>query len=367
MTNIIDPAPLPNHSRRSKRWLALLSASVLLHVIAYQWAEGLIGMPSLHNRESVVITTELKPVPPPVPPAVEKVAVAPTPRPQRAPVRHALPAVVQPEAESSSVTNIPGTSAEGPLETPEQAEANKTETPAPEATSPAPQESTATRYKISPPPSAELKYDVQALRKGQQWYGNGLFRWEAGGDSYRIIGGAGITMLFKITVLNFKSEGLIGEQGLAPVLYSEKPINKSLVNTHFQHANGKISFSASEASYPYKGGEQDRASIIWQLAGIGRGDPAQFASGTEIDLVVAGTRDADTWRIKVIGEEEIDTGLGKLTAWHVLRTPLPGSYDRRIDIWFAPQHNWYPVKVRYTEANGDFFDLSLTALTPITN
>lgn len=367
MTNIIDPAPPPGHSRRSKRWLALLLASMLLHVIVYQWAEGLIGMPSLHNRESVVITTELKSVPPPVPPAAEKVTVAPTSRPQRAPIRQTPPAVVQPEVEISPVTDMPGTSAEGLLETPELTAADKTETPAQEPANPAPQESTATRYKISLPPSAELKYDVQALRKGQQWYGNGLFRWESGGDSYRITGEAGVTMLFKITVLNFKSEGLIGEQGLAPVLYSEKPLNKSLVNTHFQHTNGKISFSASEASYPYKGGEQDRASIIWQLAGIGRGDPAQFAPGTEIDLVVAGTRDADTWRIKVIGEEEIDTGLGTLTAWHVSRTPLPGSYDRRIDIWLAPQRNWYPVKVRYTEANGDFFDLSLMALTPITN
>ena len=261
---------------------------------------------------------------------------------------------------------MPGASAEGPLETPELTDANETP-PAEPAKPAAPQESPAPRYKIAPPPSAELKYDVQALIKGQQWYGNGLFRWESGSDSYRLTGEANVTLLFKITVLNFKSEGLINEQGLAPVLYSEKPFRKSLVNTHFQHANGKISFSASEASYPYKGGEQDRASIIWQLASIGRGGAAQFAPGAEVDIDVAGTRDLDTWRIKVIGEEEIDTGLGKLTAWHVVRSPRPGSYDRSIDIWFAPQRDWYPVKVRYTEANGDFIDMSLTAQTPLTN
>jgi len=366
MKNIIDPVPSPSHSRRSARWLALLLASVLLHAIVYQWAEGLIGMPSLHTRESTVITTELKPLPPPAPPAAEKVAVTPTPRPQRAPIRHASPAVVQPEVENLPVTDMPGASAEGPLETPELTDAN--ETPVAEPAKPTvPQESTAPRYKIAPPPSAELKYDVQALIKGQQWYGNGLFRWESGSDSYRLTGEANVTLLFKITVLNFKSEGLINEQGLAPVLYSEKPFRKSLVNTHFQHANGKISFSASEASYPYKGGEQDRASIIWQLASIGRGGAAQFAPGAEVDIDVAGTRDLDTWRIKVIGEEEIDTGLGKLTAWHVVRSPRPGSYDRSIDIWFAPQRDWYPVKVRYTEANGDFIDMSLTAQTPLTN
>ena len=123
--------------------------------------------------------------------------------------------------------------------------------------------------------------------------------------------------------------------------------------------------SSVAATYPYKGGEQDRGSIIWQLAGIGRGDAAQFAPGAELDVVVAGNRDADTWIIKVIGQEEIDTPLGRMNTWHVSRAPRPGSYDQAIDIWFAPEREWYPVKVRYTYANGDYLDLSVSSLTPL--
>lgn len=50
------------------------------------------------------------------------------------------------------------------------------------------------------------------------------------------------------------------------------------------------------------------------------------------------------------------------TAWHVARAPKRGSYDQKLDIWLAPQQNWYPVRLRYTEANGDYLDMSLTRL-----
>lgn len=220
----------------------------------------------------------------------------------------------------------------------------------------------AKRYKIAPPPSATLEYDVQALRKGQNWHGSGVFEWETTDGGYRIHGEASITLIFKIGVLDFKSEGALTEDGIAPVLYSEKPWRKSLTNTHFRHGERLISFSASEATYPYQGGEQDRASIIWQLAGIGRGDSGQFAPGADFDIFVAGARNADTWRIHVLGEEEIDTPFGKLSAWHVVRAPQPGTHDQRIDIWLAPQQDWYPARVRYTYANGDHLDMSLSGI-----
>ncbi|MFC6518880.1 DUF3108 domain-containing protein [Undibacterium arcticum] len=124
------------------------------------------------------------------------------------------------------------------------------------------------------------------------------------------------------------------------------------------------SVSASTKSYPRQGGEQDRASIIWQLAGIGRADASVFAPGAEIDLFVAGARDGQVWRIQVVGQEQIETGTGKTVAWHVTRAPDPGSYDKSIDIWLAPQQDWYPVKLRETDKNGDYLDLSLSSLNP---
>jgi hypothetical protein len=145
-------------------------------------------------------------------------------------------------------------------------------------------------------------------------------------------------------------------------MYSEKKFRKSETATHFHRERNIISFSSSTKSYPRNGGEQDRASVVWQLAGIGRGDASKFSAGTQIDVTVAGTRDADTWSMVVVGQEEIHVAGENIQAWHVTRVPRAGSYDQKLDIWFAPQQNWYPVRLRYTETNGDFLDMSLTSL-----
>ncbi|HEX7634513.1 MAG TPA: DUF3108 domain-containing protein [Noviherbaspirillum sp.] len=350
-------------SRRGQRirLLALLIASVLLHVVAFHVAKGRIGLPSWRMQQPEVIQTELLPMPVAMPAPVipEPIAAVPKSRPRRraapplpavADAALAAPAAEEPDADTGTVT----VSADA------DSTAAKPAGQASSAQESKPQEPATKHYKFNTPPSAELAYDVKALQKGQTWYGSGVYRWETAGDHYTATIEVGVTVLFRITALNIKSDGKIQDGGLAPVLYSEKPWRRPLVNTHFQHDNHKISFSASEAVYPYNGSEQDRASVIWQLAGIGRGDAGQFTPGAEIDVVVAGTRDADTWRFKVIGQEEVDTPYGKLVAWHVKRAPAPGSYDRTIDIWLAPRQEWYPVKVRYTEANGDYYDLSLT-------
>lgn len=346
----------------------MLLASIALHLVAFNWASGRLGIPSLASPEPNVVAAALVHEQPAPPVAIESPPPArPKPKPRKKPAAPPAPVLPPPppapivetvepappgiEADGTSVDAIASTSDE--IAPPE---------PATASAPPAAKEASPVRYKVDPPPSAELQYDVRALRDGKNWYGSGMFRWEAAGGSYSITGEASISILFKITVLNFKSEGALKDFGIAPVLYSEKPWRKSLTNTHFRHADGKISFSASEAVYPYVGGEQDRASIMWQLAAIGRGDAGQFAPGAEFDIVVAGVRDADTWRIRVIGQEEIETAYGKFATWHVLRTPREGSHDQSIDIWLAPQREWYPVKLRYTYANGDYLDMSLSGM-----
>jgi hypothetical protein len=274
------------------------------------------------------------------------------PQPAPAPVTDAAP---------PAGMEVPGTSVEPATDITAVASSAAEAAPAAPAVSAADEQ--AVRYKVSPPPSAELKYDVQALREGQTVYGSGTISWQSEGNNYTVTGEAGILFF---SVLSFKSEGTIDDFGVAPVIYSEKRFRKPQTNTHFHRERNTISFSASTITYPRKGGEQDRASIIWQLAGIGRGDSEKFMPDAEIDIFVAGVRDGETWRIRVIGKEDVDIGGDKMAAWHVVRMPRPGSYDQRIDIWLAPQQEWYPVKLRYTETNGDFLDMLLSNMHLVT-
>ncbi|MDB5796089.1 MAG: hypothetical protein JWR25_2468 [Noviherbaspirillum sp.] len=372
------PSSSADNSQSKSRllhWAVVLITTVVLHLLVMTWASGHIGLPAFRNADNVTITTELLAAAPPGPPPPAAVRPAPSiPRAKQkaAPVRKPVPPMPAPQPESAPTLpvgmEVPGTSTEPVIETaqaPDHEDARKTP-PAkkPEATTPetaviekAENERKDLTYKIAPPPSADLKYDVHARRQGQKFHGSGRIVWHAQGPYYLITGEANLLVF---SLLNFKSDGLIDEFGVSPELYSEKRFRRAETNTHFHRERSTISFSASTVSYPRKGGEQDRASIIWQLAAIGRGDASRFASGAEIDIFVAGVRDGETWNIKVVGEEEIEVGIGRVLAWHVVRQPRLGSYDQKIDIWLAPQQNWYPIKILYTENNGDFLDMSLS-------
>jgi hypothetical protein len=111
--------------------------------------------------------------------------------------------------------------------------------------------------------------------------------------------------------------------------------------------------------YPLKGGEQDRSSVSWQLAAVARAAPDKFVPGSEWTFFVAGRRDADPWTFKVIGHDSVRTGLGAVDALHLVRLPPPDSKDQKLDIWLAPGHEWYPVRVRFTDSDDEFVDQTL--------
>ena len=213
------------------------------------------------------------------------------------------------------------------------------------------------------PPSVELKYDVQALRDGKVVYGSGKIGWRADAGRYQVDGEASVLFF---TVLNFQSVGAVDEFGVAPELYSEKRFRRPESVTRFDRGSQRILFSASDASFPRADGAQDRASIVWQLAAIGLGDPGRYTPGAAIELFVAGVRDAEPWVIQVNGQEQTETPAGSTEAWHVVRAPRSGSHDQKLDIWLAPQHWWYPVRLRFTETNGEYLDMAVTSVQPLT-
>lgn len=364
------PAPA---RKRGARWAVLLVASVLLHLLVFGWVKGQFTMPVLEKPTPVQVA--LLAPPPPLPQPALAAAQPRPPAPKARPRRPARVATAAPAPASAPVVEA---APEPDFVEDGQASAEEAGSGFPQAgATPAladllpamPVQEGLPELKwvaVDPPPSAELRYDVHAIKGDQQWYGSGVFRWESDGRQYRLTGEASASMLlFKITVLNFSSEGVINEYGVAPVLYSEKPWRKSMTNTHFQHAQQRISFSASTATYPYMGGEQDRGSVIWQLAAIGRGTPERVRAGAEIDLMVAGARDASPWRVTVLGEESIETAFGNMKAWHLARTRRSDHHDQRLDIWLAPAQHWYPVRLRHTYANGDHLELSLASVTPL--
>jgi hypothetical protein len=284
----------------------------------------------------------LPPPPPPPPlPRTFEVAAAPGPlaQPEAAP-----DAAASAQLAPASGQNGPAGAGVNPVAQAEPAPAP----PAPvAAAAPA-----APNYRVDLPPSADMTMDVDRVdADGTRWTGEAALGWRVEPGGYRIKVEVGIRLLFtRVNLLVLTSEGATGDDGFEPARMTEKRRGRALTATHFNREDATITFSASQNKYALAPGTQDKASVPLQLAGIARADPNQLSG--QIDILVGEDRDASMFRFLLLGQEEIDTKVGKLRTWHLSRPPKPGSYNSRLDVWLSPERGWYPVRIRNTEASG---------------
>lgn len=201
------------------------------------------------------------------------------------------------------------------------------------------------------PPSADLKYAIKAEQKGLALDGEATVKWRAGDGKYALSSESRASILGKI--LENRSEGLVDEHGLAPEKFTEKRFRKDPYTVTFDRGARTIRFTEGKLSYPIKGGEQDRASVPWQLSAMARAMPGKFVPGSEWRMFVAGRRDAEAWVFKVARMENLRTPMGQIDAVHLVKAPSADSKEQQIDIWLAPAHEWYPVRVRFSDHGGD--------------
>lgn len=213
---------------------------------------------------------------------------------------------------------------------------------------------------FSLPPPAELLYTIKARQRGLSISGDAVVQWRPADGKYAIATESHAGMFGKI--LENKSEGLIDDYGLAPATYYEKRFRKDATTATFQRDSKTIVFSAGEDSYPIKGGEQDRTSAPWQLAAIARSAPAKFTPGSEWSFFVAGRRDAEPWVFKVVAHEPVKTGVGEVEAVHLVKAPPKDKPGQQVDLWLAPSLDWYPVRVRFADEDGDYVDQLLAKI-----
>jgi len=214
---------------------------------------------------------------------------------------------------------------------------------------------------FSLPPSADLSYSVQARQRGMTLNGDSLTTWRVDGGKYTIAAETHVPLFGKI--IEHKSEGAIDDYGLAPLQFYEKRFRKEPSTTTFRRDSKTIVFSESDDSYPLTGGEQDRTSALWQLLALARGAPGKFTPNSEWVLFVAGRRDAEPWSFKVVGREQVHTGQGDVSAVHLLKAPPPDAQGQQVDIWLAPALDWYPVRVRFADNDGDFVEQTLEKIS----
>ena len=206
------------------------------------------------------------------------------------------------------------------------------------------------RYRVRLPAPVQITYELVRQPAGGPPAPAGTARltWRTDGDRYGLdLDGA---------LGRLHSEGASGDAGIAPRRALEETDAGTLV-TEFDADGHRVLFRATGAESPDNIGIQDRATVLMQLAGIGLAEPDQVRD--TLDVVVAGARDLRIARFRVLGREDVATGVGTLAAWHLAELAAPGT--ARLDIWLAPERGWLPVRLRLEDAGGTVTQ-TLTAL-----
>ena len=204
------------------------------------------------------------------------------------------------------------------------------------------------------PESALLKYQVLGQAKGLNYWASAELAWQQDGQTYdsRLTVSA-----FLLGSRTQTSKGTLGPEGLMPTRFGDK--NRSELAAHFQRDKGIISFSANSPDAPLLKGAQDRLSVVIQIGSLIAGDPERFPLGTMLSFQTVSQREAEVWHFLVEKEELLQLPFGEINAIKLNRKPRR-EFDQQIEIWFAPTLGYLPVRLRITNANGDFVDQLLS-------
>lgn len=250
------------------------------------------------------------------PPAAEPLAV-PAPVPAQARSARRAPAEPPPKAAPESTAPAPAPAAHTPAET--------------EATAAPPV------YPTRLPAAATLRYETERRQRG----GWAELRWQPREEGYTLalqgLGAAGAGL---------SSQGGFDAAGLAPQRHTEVRRGRELRAANFQREAGRITFSGPAIEHPLLPGSQDRLSWLVQLAGVLNAQPALAEPGTQLRMVVAGTRgDAEVWTFTVQPRAALEVPAGLVEQpVHLLREPRR-PYDTEVQVWLDPAREHLPVQL----------------------
>ncbi|WP_258186984.1 DUF3108 domain-containing protein [Variovorax sp. WS11] len=361
---------LPSVPRPPWRVLVLLAAAVLFAHVALLALAPLAGGPHPSPLAGKFITRTIVIAPPapepaaaPPPPAAAKpparrpprprpaarppASVAPSPAPTESPTPdQTAPAAAETPAEPGTAEAAPGAAAGDAAGTGSApAGAAGSGAAAGQAEAPAP---------MQIPGSVQLAFAVTGQIGAAPMQGVfGKLTWQQDGQQYDAQ--LSLNFLFK-TIRSQHSNGVIGPGGIEPARFSDT--RRSEVAAHFMREQAQVVFSNNAPSVPLLPGAQDRLSVILQLGALMAGDPARYPPGAAFAIQTVGPRDADLWIFKVEDDEHLKLQAGEFNARKLTRNPRK-PYDDKVELWIAPELGYLPVRIKQTQANGDFADFQL--------
>ncbi len=155
------------------------------------------------------------------------------------------------------------------------------------------------------------------------------------------------------------SEGRIVDGGLSPDRYDEETKvmmrDSRRVSVVFAPDSVTLGNGQQRDRLP---GVQDTASQFIQFTWMFGAHPEKLRVGNSFELPLALPRSMNTWTYDVAEEELLNTAVGPLNTFHLKPrrgTRRPGEWT--VDMWFAPELRYLPVRVHIEQDTGTYVDL----------
>ena len=157
------------------------------------------------------------------------------------------------------------------------------------------------------------------------------------------------------------SEGRIAESGLVPERYDEdtKVMFRERRRLSVLFAPESVTLGNGQQRERLAG-VQDTASQFIQFTWMFGTDPERLRVGNSFEFPLALPRSMNRWTYDVAEEETLYTSFGNLATFHLKpRRAVRRPGEWLVEMWFAPELRFLPVRIHIEQDAGTFVDLMI--------
>jgi len=206
------------------------------------------------------------------------------------------------------------------------------------------------------PPNIQVNYKLTGQERGLTYHASGTLKWQTQSTPQmpKAYEAELRVKAFLVGSRIWRSVGLLTENGLSPVRYSDSW--RSERAAHFDAAQNKISFSGNAPGVALQSGAQDQVSLFIQMAATVAAK--NFKLGSELNVQTATARDAVNWALIFKSEELIEVDGKQLATQRWVCLPR-GKFDSQIEMWLSQSHGGLPVRIKISQVTGNFIDMEM--------
>ncbi len=211
-------------------------------------------------------------------------------------------------------------------------------------------------YKFNP--NTQLDYQINGQSHGLHYTAKAQITWRTTGPRYNAAFEIQMPLFFGTRTQ--LSEGLLGEEGLKPLIFTDR--HRKTQTAVIDPESNLIKLSDNTSTVPLQKFHQDALSVFFQVGGLlaGLSEPYPFTSTLKLPVLMAQTN--EQWTFRLESKDALRLPIGEVSALKIFRLPRSAGDKQRLSIWLSPSLGFLPVRLLIEEDNQDTVDQRLVSL-----